>query len=320
MSASAAKEAVHVSLCSNVLGLRGAVEAAFASSALASRYELRLQDLAAQGDEAEAEILLADPGKVKDLLDSVRGLRWLQSTWAGVNALEGVKRRDFTCTRHGGYFGQQMSEYVFGAIFYEDWRSLAGHQARGEWAPEAFRKRRRLSSLALGLLGAGDIPRAIGLRARAFGMRTLALASSARESADFDVVTADLDLVLGEADVVVNVLPSTPATRGLLDGGRLAACGQGKLLVNVGRGDVVSEAGLLEALQKGWLRRAVLDVFAAEPLPASSELWGHPQVQLSPHIAAVTYAEDTAELFVENLALWLEGRPLRFVVDLDRGY
>lgn len=255
------------------------------------------------------------------MLDSVEGLRWLQSTWAGVNALAASRRRDFTCTRLAGCFGKQMAEYVFGAIFLEDWQRLGALQAKAEWAPGPFKKRPRLSSLTLGLLGAGDISAVIAMRARAFGMRTVALATSGGPRDGFDEVCTDLPHVLRTSDVVVGVLPSTPQTRGLLDGGALEACGQGKLFINVGRGDVVSEASLLDALRPGGpLRRAVLDVFAVEPLPESSALWGHPRVQISPHIAAVTYPEDTAQLFVENLGLWLQGRPLKYVVDLDKGY
>merc|ERR1711972_560233 len=111
-----------------------------------------------------------------------------------------------------------------------------------------------------------------------------------------------------------------PQTRGLLDKDVLSACGEGKLFINVGRGDVVSEQSLLDALAKGWLRGAVLDVFSPEPLPTESPLWKHPQVTITPHISAVTYSDDTAGLFVENLALWLEDKPLKYVVNLDKGY
>jgi len=321
MAAPAAKKSISVAVCTDVSGLPEAVERAFAASALASTHELKLQALPLDADASrEAEILLADPGKVKSVLDSVRGLRWLQSTWAGVNALEGVRRRDFKCTRLAGCFGPQMSEYVLGAVLYEDWRSLAGLQAEGRWDPAPFKRRRRLGAMTMGLLGAGDIAQVIGQRAQAFGMQTLAFATAERQADGFHRITTDLDAVLREADVLVNVLPSTRKTRGLLDGGKLRVCGEGKVLINVGRGDVVSEESLLEALEAGWLRRAVLDVFATEPLPAASRLWSHPAVQLSPHIAAVTYPDDSAAVFVSNLARWVEGKPLSFAVDLDKGY
>mmetsp|Transcript_69369 Transcript_69369/g.181806 ORF Transcript_69369/g.181806 Transcript_69369/m.181806 type:complete len:152 (+) Transcript_69369:1-456(+) len=151
-------------------------------------------------------------------------------------------------------------------------------------------------------------------------MRTLGYATHARAVIGFDHVGEDLPGLLRESDVVVNILPSTPATRGLLDGGALEACGRGKLFINVGRGTIVSEESLLAALERGWLRRAVLDVFAPEPLPESSALWGHPAVQVTPHISAVTYPDFTAELFVENLGRYVEGQPLKYTMDLDSGY
>mmetsp|Transcript_104477 Transcript_104477/g.280740 ORF Transcript_104477/g.280740 Transcript_104477/m.280740 type:complete len:320 (-) Transcript_104477:97-1056(-) len=319
MQAVVARRTVHVGLCSNIAGLRGEVEKAFQASRLSAGHELVAEEIG-DGCASEVEILLADPGKVVGSLERLPKLRWLQSSWAGVNALAGHGRRDYKCTRLAGCFGPQMSEFVFGAMFDEDWRRLRFYQEREEWAPEPFKKRPRLSDLTLGILGVGDIPSVIAQRAKAFGMRTLGFASRAREVPGFDDVVAELPRVLGEADVVVNVLPSTAETRGLLNNGALKACGTGKLFINVGRGDVVSEDALVEALDEGWLRGAVLDVFATEPLPGTSALWRHPGVRISPHVAAVSYPSDVAQLFVANLELWLDGKPLRYMVDLDKGY
>jgi len=209
---------------------------------------------------------------------------------------------------------------VMGAIFAEDWSSFQKAQDARQWDNENLGKRPRLSSLTLGFLGIGDIASVIAARGQAFGMKTIGMGTRVREAEGFDEVITDLPEVLGRSDVIVNVLPSTAQTRGLLDDGGLKACGEGKVFINVGRGDVVSEASLLEALQQGWLRRAVLDVFAQEPLPSTSALWAHPAVRITPHIAAVTYPEDTAELFVKNLGLYLGGEPLLYKVDLDKGY
>mmetsp|Transcript_39160 Transcript_39160/g.124485 ORF Transcript_39160/g.124485 Transcript_39160/m.124485 type:complete len:326 (-) Transcript_39160:149-1126(-) len=316
-----ARAALRIGMSSDISGLRRAVEAAFAASPLAAHHTLELLDLpSGTGELPQTEILLADPGKARTLLDSLQGLRWMQSTWAGVNALECVHRRDFTCTRLAGCFGQQMSEYVFGAVLCENWQELGKYQVKREWTPEPFKKRRRFNSMVMGFLGVGDISTVIAGRARAFGMQTVGFATWQRECEGFDSMSTDLDTVLGMADIIVSVLPSTKQTRGLLNGGKLEACGAGKLFINVGRGDVVSEESLLQALERGWLRRAVLDVFAVEPLPHSSPLWSHPAVHVTPHIAAVSYADDVASLFVENLGLWLEGKPLRFTVALDKGY
>lgn len=312
---------MHVGICSNIASLRPAVERVFAASALAAEHQIVVKEITDEGDcKLAGEVLLADPGKVAPFLDRVQGLTWMQSTWAGVNALANTSRRDFTCTRLAGCFGPQMSEYVFGAIFSDDWRAYRERQDACEWAPEPFKERRRVDQMTLGCLGVGDIASVIGQRAQAFGMQTTGFASRVRPVAGFHEVTDDLAEVLEKADVIVSVLPSTPQTRGLLDGEVLKHCGSGKLFINVGRGDVVSESSLLGAIEKGWLRGAALDVFVVEPLPPDSALWKHPAVRITPHISAVTFPEDAATLFVRNLELWLKGEPLLYVVDLSRGY
>jgi len=313
------KMPLRVKVSTDIDGLQGIVQQYFALSPLAGKHELILEDLKEPFSEP-TEILLADPGKVASLLDLLHGLKWLQSTWAGINAFSNVKRRDFTCTRLAGCMGHQMSEYVFGAIFSDDWFCLKQHQDSQQWVPAPFKKRTRLGKMTLGCLGVGDLASVIAESGRSFGMRTIGFASRQRPVPAFDEISTDLAHILSNADVIVSVLPSTPLTRGLLDGEALSACGEGKLFINVGRGDVVSEESLLVALSKGWLKRAVLDVFVPEPLPTDSKLWSHPAVQLSPHISAISYPDDIAKLFVENLALWVDGKDLRFTTNLDQGY
>ena len=84
--------------------------------------------------------------------------------------------------------------------------------------------------------------------------------------------------------------------------------------------DIISEGTLLDALEQEYLSHAVLDVFAAEPLPPSSALWAHDNVTITPHVAAVSYAHDVAAVFVRNLERWAQGRPLQHVVDWRTGY
>lgn len=200
-------------------------------------------------------------------------------------------------------------------------------QRRGEYAQEQMRYR-SYQPLTIGILGLGDIGQAIGLLLKTAGFRVAGfkrnvdpeevrttLAKSAHQ------VTNDLDAVLAQADYVVNVLPSTPATRYLLTEEKLAACHAKKpVLINVGRGDVIAEETIVSALDKGILSKAVLDVFETEPLPKSSKLWAHPKVLLTPHVSALSLPEDVADVFVRNLDLFLSKQELLYSVEWSKGY
>merc|ERR1712216_1065064 len=116
---------------------------------------------------------------------------------------------------------------------------------------------------------------------------------------------ADLSEFLAECDYVVSVLPSTPATRGLLGGEALKAMkGRKGVLINVGRGDVLPEADALHALSEGWIQHLVADVFETEPLPKESSFWSHPQVTVSAHVSAVSQPIDVAAAFAANCSLF----------------
>ena len=104
------------------------------------------------------------------------------------------------------------------------------------------------------------------------------------------------------------MLPSTPATAGLLDGDALAACApRAPALINVGRGDLLSPAGIVRALDAGWLTHYVGDVFVPEPLPADSPLWAHPRCTVTPHNSALTTTDDVVVAFADNLERYVHG-------------
>jgi glyoxylate/hydroxypyruvate reductase A len=125
---------------------------------------------------------------------------------------------------------------------------------------------------------------------------------------------------LAAADVVLNLLPLTSHTRGLIDAGFLGRMKAGAALVNFGRGGHVVEADLLAALDAGTLAHAVLDVFATEPLPPSHPFWRHPRVTVLPHVAALTDLRSAAQVVAENLARLQAGQPVLHRVDRARGY
>jgi phosphoglycerate dehydrogenase-like enzyme len=128
--------------------------------------------------------------------------------------------------------------------------------------------------------------------------------------------------VAGRVHAVISTLPGTDATAGLLGGHFFQALKQGATVVNVGRGTVIDEPALIDALRTGKVGFAALDVFATEPLPSDSPLWSMPNVLISPHTAALSKHEDRriAELFCDNATRMLDGQPLRNVINTDEFY
>jgi phosphoglycerate dehydrogenase-like enzyme len=270
-----------------------------------------------------AEIILADPPLIAHFLDQAANLKWLQSTWAGVDAIfRKSSRRDYKLTRIRGLFGPLMAEYILGHILARERElvTLAERQRARNWQPKI--NYRRLSTLTLGVLGLGDIGSAVARAAQAFGMTVRGLRARNEPATGVDsVFTPDrLAEFLSGADYLVNTLPSTPLTRGLLSGEILQNCMPTAVFMNVGRGDVVDETSLVTALREGWIAGAVLDVFQEEPLPHDSPLWNLPGVTITPHVAAYSFPDAVAEIFAGNLTRYQAGKSLQHQVDWERGY
>ena len=115
-------------------------------------------------------------------------------------------------------------------------------------------------------------------------------------------------------------LPSTPDTLHLIDYDTLRAMKKSAVLINIGRGNVVSENALVRALEEGLVRGAVLDVFEQEPLPVESRLWSLPNVMITPHNSGISFPEDIVKIFAENYRRFVNKKPLKYRVDFNRGY
>ncbi len=172
------------------------------------------------------------------------------------------------------------------------------------------------------VLGLGAMGRTTALRLAANGYRVGGWSTRATALPGIHTWagSAALDAALAEAHIVVNLLPLTTATRGLFNKQRFARMRPAADLVNLARGGHVVQADLLDALASGSVRRAVLDVFQAEPLEANHPFWTHPQVTVLPHIAASTDPRSAADLVVRNVRALRAGLPLAHLVDRSRGY
>ncbi|KAE9040540.1 hypothetical protein PR003_g4958 [Phytophthora rubi] len=283
-----------------------------------------------------AQLLLAkDPILPKGPLPVLTRVKWVQSTYAGVEpffqqlALSNqATPPTFTLTRAGGIMPNAMAQYVFGWIIALERKFLQvqNYQRQHNYARDEL-KYRSFRPLTVGILGLGEIGQGIGRLMKTAGFQVVGFKrrTSAEDGYTFrdcaDRVSNDLDDVLGVADFVVNILPSTSATRGLLTSEKLQVCRPKQpVFINVGRGDVIKESELVKALDGGLLSKAVLDVFETEPLPKENPLWTHPAVLLTPHVSALSLPEEVADVFVKNLELRLKDQPLQYAVDWANGY
>lgn len=273
-------------------------------------------------------------------------LRWIQLPSAGVNSLLTlpVWHSDIVITSARGTHAVPVSEHFFALLLalVRGLPTVIRDQQRRVWQHDLSPGEVR--GKTLGLVGWGKIGEQVAYLASAFGMRVVGTRRSAETRQEVarpvsaysdppfleplhltpDAVypSSDLQTVLRQSDVVLVLAPLTPETRGLIGEAEFAAMRPGTLFFNLGRGAVVDQAALIQALRAGNPVGAGLDVFEEEPLPTDSPLWSMPNVIVSPHLGGngSETAERTARLFLLNLARFLAGRPLLNVVERSSGY
>ncbi|MEM6942721.1 MAG: glyoxylate/hydroxypyruvate reductase A [Pseudomonadota bacterium] len=304
---------------------------------LCSIYDLK--DLYSEGFGGHQELRLLRPEEVEDPaaievaigfapgpgdLAGFPNLRLLCSVGAGVDGL---------LTHPGLHDGIALVRMVNP----EQARMMAGFSAyhvvawhRRLWEYPAMQEARRWetldatppSSFPVAILGWGNMGRATGRVLADLGYPVTGWAGSPREEGGIRVLAGEAALpdLLNEARAVVNLLPLTDTTRGILDAERFAMMREDAILVQLGRGGHLVEGDLIAALDAGRPAVAALDVTEIEPLPPESPLWSHPKVRITPHVASENSAEAVAGAVAANLRRWRAGEPLVGVVDRSRGY
>ncbi|WP_406139676.1 D-2-hydroxyacid dehydrogenase [Streptomyces sp. NBC_01089] len=246
--------------------------------------------------------------------------RWVHTASAGVDHLLSpeLAASDTVVTNARGVFDQPIAEYVAGLViaFAKDFPGTQELQRQRRWQ---HRETRRVAGTRAVVVGSGPIGRAIGATLTALGVRVALVGRTARAGIHG---TDELDGLLPHADWVICAAPLTDATRGMFGAHAFAAMQPSAHFINVGRGALVVEGDLAEALGKRRPAGAALDVFAEEPLPPDSRLWDVPGLVISPHMSGDTvgWRDDLAEQFVELYDKWANGEPLPNVVDKKRGY
>ena len=276
-----------------------------------------------------AEVLLGWNFAADDVthaFDRADRLRWIQWGGAGVDAalFPALVESEVTLTNVRGVFDRAMAEYTLGMIlaFAKGFRATDTLQRERRWL---HRPTEPVTGTKALVVGVGSIGRAIARVLRAAGIEVEGVGRTARDGdAEFGRVhgNEDLDRELGSADWVVLVTPLTGQTRGLFDAARFAAMKSTARFFNLGRGALVDEPALIEAIETGAIAGAGLDVFSEEPLPAASPLWGMENVVVSPHMSGDFHGHETAmaSVFIDNFRRYRAGEPLVNVVDKQLGF
>jgi phosphoglycerate dehydrogenase-like enzyme len=300
--------------------------------ALIEEARLANLELAAQPAD-DVDIVLGEPSRIKAALASLPALSWSQSIWAGVEPLlDPASRRNYILTNARGVFGGLMSEYIFGYLLAHERRIFQRRedQTNKHWDDSDTGT---LRGKTIGLLGVGSIGADVARTAKFFGMNVRGFTWSSETSTHVDKYYHPLSpLPLGEGqgegplnfanglDYLVNILPNTKDTHKIINAELLAALPPHALVINVGRGPAVDESALLDALRQNKIAGAVLDVFEKEPLPKDHPFWTTPNLLITFHTAAPSLAEDIVKIFIENYKLFIEGKPLKYKVDFEKGY
>lgn len=263
------------------------------------------------------------------MLHGSPALEWLQTNSAGVEPYiqPGVLAGDTLLTNATGAYGLAIAEHMLGMLLelFKKLELYRDAQKSGAWQSQGAVKAVYGSTVLV--LGMGDIGGEFAARCKALGAKVIGVRRSPRpcpEYADEVHLLEDLDSLLPQADVVAITLPGTDATRGLMSRERLAKMKEGAVLLNVGRGFIVDTEALCDALERGHLSGAGVDVTDPEPLPPTHRLWNIPTAVVTPHISGFYHLRETHErivgIFLENLRRFQAGEPLRNLVDFATGY
>ena len=276
-----------------------------------------------------ADVLLGWNFSAKDLRMAWKNaaeLRWIHWCGAGVDAalFPELVNSEVCLSNVRGLFAHAMAEYTLGLIQYfaKGFGRTIDSQQHKRWD---YRQIEMVAGREVLVVGVGSIGRAIGKLLQANHMQVVGVGRTARPDGEhFQRIASvsDLDTLLPKTDYVVLITPLTPTTAGLFQAQQFKLMRNTSRFINLGRGALVNEAALTNALRQGEIAGAALDVFEQEPLPTESPLWGMQNVFVSPHLsgAYIGYHADMADIFLDNFERYVKQQPLRNLVDKQLGF
>lgn len=275
---------------------------------------------------ADAEVLVCyNPF---DSLDIARlsNLKWIQLSSIGIDQLpkEKVRQQEIVVTNNRSGYSIPMGEWIVMSVLQlmKNSRELLLRQQDKKWKIDTGIM--ELYGKTICFIGTGSIASEAAKRLQGFGVRIIGINTTGRRLEYFDEChpMEELEMVLSQADVVVVSIPGTQATQHLLNTNNIGAIKNGACIVNIARGSIIDESALLEALRKGNLRGAALDVFEEEPLPPENPLWDMDNVIITPHNSWISEMrnERRYSIIYENLRRYAAGESLINIVNVERGY
>ncbi|WP_394167636.1 D-2-hydroxyacid dehydrogenase [Photobacterium piscicola] len=273
-------------------------------------------------DPQQATVLLADPPLIAPHLAKYPHLQWLQSTYAGIDALIKPEiRQDYQLTNIRGIFGPLIAEYILGHILNHQrhFPQYKAQQQRSHWQSHPYQS---MVDKTMVIIGTGTIGQHLAKVGTVLGCHIIGVnRNGIAASADFQqtyAITA-LNTALTQADYVISILPATADTDDLFDQDSFIHC-KNALFFNVGRGNAVNEQALIMALEQQHITHAFIDVFKTEPLTPDHIFWHHPKITITPHIAAESFPEQVFTIFKANYFRFQQQQKLNYLIDFKRGY
>ncbi|XP_037044284.1 glyoxylate/hydroxypyruvate reductase A-like [Bradysia coprophila] len=287
-------------------------------------------------DLRNAEIVFGDPNLLVQTFHKLPNIQWMQSTWAGIDLFlkviseTGQKPPQCPITRFSGEsFGQLIFDYCIAHIIIHERKLFQNYiDTKQNKIWQLDMDCRTVNEVTIAILGGtGAIGSFVAKKFSLLGSKVTGYGrTESGNISNFKEIplakySTKLEDILPESDYIISVLPSTPQTMGLLNNDILQMCkDKSPVLINVGRGTLISEKDIIKAIDNRWISAAILDVFEIEPLPQNSLLWSHPNVFITPHNSAVSRAKDCVKLFVENYNKFVGNEKLLYTINWNSGY
>jgi len=262
-----------------------------------------------------------------EMIRQASQLRWIQALTAGVDflPLKAIEEQGIILTSGRGIHKIYIAEYAIAAMINlaRNFHLVFKNQLKGKWDRSIAQA--EINGSTVGILGLGSIGQEIARKASMLGMRVIGVKNDPipLEGVEHVYGPAEMDEVFKQSDYVINLLPDTPQTIGLIDKSFFASMGKSACFINLGRGSTVNQADLIEVLQTNTIRALVSDVYETEPLPEGHPLWQLDNVILTPHIAGASpkYLQRAVEIIEHNLQIYVSRTgEMRNVVDFAKGY